>query len=132
MLTRAPTTGAPPRRTRPVMAWTFDESGSQGRTEIGDWVVTRTRSADCAPDTRVAFAAAGVAGVRAILGVAESAEGTEAGWSGAPRDGRLFGGGDSFLEPPSAKTCSSLAVPPFDDVGVPPEVMATNCFPFTE
>ena len=39
------------------------------------------------------------------------------------------GAGDCDDEPPSAKTCSSVAVPPPDDVGVPPTVIATYSLP---
>jgi hypothetical protein len=42
------------------------------------------------------------------------------------------GGFDSDFDPPSAKICSSLATPPFDDVGVPPDVIATYSLPSTE
>ena len=49
-----------------------------------------------------------------------------------PDDGRnevSFGPGDWVGEPPIAKTCSCDAVPPFEDVGVPPTVMATYSLP---
>ena len=46
--------------------------------------------------------------------------------------GRLFGGGNSVLSPPSAKTISPGRTPPFDDVGVPPIVIATYSLPSTE
>src|SRR5262245_22892326 len=95
-------------------------------------VVTRARPAVGALLTSAARTDAISAGVRLIRGVAASAEGTDDACSGAPREGRLFGGGDSFFEPPSANTWSSLAVPPFEDVGVPPDVIAMYCFPFTE
>jgi hypothetical protein len=110
----------------------LDESASHGRTEMGDCAVIRARPAEAAVLERGTRAAAGCAGVRLIRGVVASAEGTDDACRGAPREGRLFGGGDSVFEPPSAKTWSSLAVPPFEDVGVPPEVIAMYCFPFTE
>ncbi len=39
------------------------------------------------------------------------------------------GGGSSFWLPPSAKTSSTEAKPPFDEVGVPPLVIATYSLP---
>ena len=42
-----------------------------------------------------------------------------------------LGGFDSLVDPPSAKICSSLAMPPFDDVGVPPDVIAMYSLPST-
>ena len=45
--------------------------------------------------------------------------------------GSLFGGGDCCFEPSSANTWSLVAVPPFDDVGVPPTVIAMYCLPPT-
>src|SRR5262249_8973095 len=46
--------------------------------------------------------------------------------------GRLFGGGASWCEPPSATPCRPGATPPLDDVGVPPTVIATYSLPSTE
>src|SRR5258708_40291842 len=43
-----------------------------------------------------------------------------------------LGGGDWVLAPPIAKTCSCEAVPPLDEVGVPPTVTATNSVPPAE
>ena len=42
------------------------------------------------------------------------------------------GAGDCCCEPPSPNTWSWLAVPPPDDVGVPPTVIATYSLPPTE
>jgi len=42
------------------------------------------------------------------------------------------GGGDCLSEAPSANTCSSLEMPPFDDVGVPPTVIARYSLPSIE
>ena len=42
------------------------------------------------------------------------------------------GGGDCLVEAPSAKTWSSVAVPPPDEVGVPPTVIARYSLPSTE
>jgi hypothetical protein len=39
---------------------------------------------------------------------------------------------DFAVVPPSEKTCSSVTVPPFDEVGVPPTVIATYSLPSTE
>src|SRR5258706_15155265 len=43
-----------------------------------------------------------------------------------------LGGGDWVATPPIAKTCNCDAVPPFDEVGVPPTVTATNSVAPTE
>src|SRR5205814_4087172 len=48
------------------------------------------------------------------------------------KGGRLFGGGNSVLSPPSANTISPGRTPPLDDVGVPPIVIAMYSLPSTE
>ena len=45
--------------------------------------------------------------------------------------GKLVGGGDCCFEPSSAKTWILVACPPFDEVGVPPTVIAMYCLPPT-
>ena len=42
------------------------------------------------------------------------------------------GGGDGAEEPPNPNTWSSLAVPPPEEVGVPPTVIARYSFPSIE
>ena len=43
--------------------------------------------------------------------------------------GRIGGASDCFVSPFSAKICSCDAVPPYDDVGVPPTVIARYSLP---
>ena len=52
--------------------------------------------------------------------------------AGVNAESERSGGFDSDFEAPSAKIWSSLAMPPFDDVGVPPDVIAMYSFPSTE
>ena len=49
--------------------------------------------------------------------------------AGGCSDVRPGGFPDSALLPPTANTCSCDARPPFDEVGVPPTVIATNSLP---
>jgi hypothetical protein len=121
----APTTGALPRYTCPKTSCEFDVFGFHGRITTGPCVVIRG-CAVAASTRRRGVACAGAARV----GVKASAAGCGA--DSTFRVGRLLGGGDSFCEPPSANTCSSDATPPFDDVGVPPDVIATYSLLSTE
>src|SRR3954454_7578948 len=104
--TRAPATGFPFQSTRPCTFATFDESACQGRT-------TRPRCA-------------------AILAVPRGA--ASGAFAALPLE-LVFGAwtADSRRDDPgSAKTWSCATVPPFEEVGVPPTVIATYSLPSTE
>jgi len=88
-------------RAPPTAARTFADS-----TRIAD---TRARGAE--------------AGFRSAAGAGE------AGAEGACTEVSPGGFPDSALLPPIANTCSCDARPPFDEVGVPPTVIATNSLP---
>ena len=73
---------------------------------------------------------AAATGARARAGLVVGVE-TTLGGSAAANAARVSadGGDDCCWLPPIAKTCSSDATPPFDDVGVPPTVIARYSLP---
>src|SRR5580765_1768122 len=112
------------------MFWTLDEFASQGRTSTGGCVVIFASPRAVSRETwRTAFARCGVTVARAgVMSGETSAKDSGLSWD----FGRSGGGGDCVCEPPRANTCSSDAVPPLEDVGVPPAVIAMYSLPFTE
>src|SRR5207244_7298328 len=100
------------------MFCSFDEFGFHGRTKRACCVEMRARpsfvSVETCRCTECRFGAAKAAGVLSTVG----------GAAGATVRAGSVGGFDSTCEPPSAKICSSEAMPPPDDVGVPPDVSA--------
>src|SRR5215208_353400 len=123
---RAPETGDLPSRTFPNVNTQLDEFGFHGLTTSAR--LTLIRAEPVAPAAASRRGAAGVvrrAGVTATFGsVAASVV--------VRKLGRLFGGGKSVLSPPTANTISPGRTPPFEDVGVPPIVIATYSLPSTE
>ena len=111
-------TGAPLRISRPVIVTTFDEFAFHGRTVIAACALIRPPAP---ADRRFAEA-----------GSRDSVATTTGSAFGVLRLNESTGGGDSFCDAPRANTCSSAAVPPADDVGVPPDVIATYSVPSTE
>ena len=124
---RAPETGDPPSRTLPKENVQFELFGFHGLTTSAWWLtLMRAEPVDwTAAVRRGAAGAARRAGVTATLGcVAASAV--------LRNEGRFDGGGSWSCEPPSANTIRPGRTPPFDDVGVPPIVIATYSLPSTE
>src|SRR5262249_6432124 len=117
-----PATGLPFSSTRPTTLCTFEEFASHGWTTIPVCTAMRARPAAAARTARGFVFATG------------AVDATTAGAAAAWRVRKLgsAGGVDCFDEPPSANTWSSLAVPPPDEVGVPPEVIARYSLPSTE
>src|SRR3954471_12960401 len=111
--TRAPCTGRPSRRIRPGTAASFELPPCQSLRPTA------------LPSTTIrGFAAPARVTVRATAGAAAGAEVTWKPEAFVPAAEVLVR--DEFFAPLSAKTCSSEAVPPFDEVGVPPTVTATD------
>src|SRR5579885_2276631 len=113
----APTTGLPPSSRRPLTTCVVGLDALQTCTVNGPWVSIRAP-----PAASVAESSRCGAGVAIADGVAACA-----GWNV-----RNVGGGDCFCDAPSANTCSCEATPPFEDVGVPPTVIATYSLPPAE
>src|SRR5829696_9009023 len=113
------------------MNCSFEPDGCHRRTYAVRWVV-----AILAPPGAAALAATRavlVAGTVGPSGPAGAAVPAEASVTTLYErvSGRFGGGGDSSFDAPSANTWSFVAVPPLDDVGVPPELIATYCRPAT-
>ncbi len=105
----------------------FDEFAPQPRTASPVCVAIR------APPRSVLRTSATAAGACERDGTAARAiSGATRGAAAGRRltDGSV-GAGDCFEEPPSAYTWSSVAVPPPDEVGVPPTVIARYSLPAT-
>ena len=83
----------------------------------------RAGAARCVTPCRCAVVAVAAGGVVRVVVSLSAGRGAESVRSG---------GFDSLFEPPSAKIWNSLAMPPFDEVGVPPTVIAMYCLPSTE
>src|SRR6478752_8686085 len=114
---RAPLTGFPSSRSRPVTGVVSFDDGVQPRTV--SWLVERL------------IRAAPVAATRVLIARRAAADGTvdaslTAVWFVVARSA-------CSCEPlGSEKTINCAAVPPFDEVGVPPTVIATYSVPPTE
>src|SRR2546425_2033707 len=121
---RAPATGREPSSSRPRALRVLSESASHFWTTRPDCVVRRPAPLELARRGRAVDA--GVAeGDVCSAGVVW----TTAACSVRARTGRSGGGFDSVFDPPSAKIWSSLETPPFEEVGVPPSVIAMYCLP---
>src|SRR6185436_5855249 len=120
----APRTDEPRRTTRPAASGVLELFGFQVCTNRR--LCVRIRAGERCAWTRVVRV--GAAGVRRTLTIRSDVSC----FGRADAEASARGGGSPVFEPPSAKTWSSVAVPPFDDVGVPPTVIATYCLPPTE
>src|SRR3954447_12040950 len=128
---RAPTTGDLPRRTLPNAYCQFDVFGFHGRTTSVRGTLMRAGPEAVATDLLLCSPARCGAARLAGVNSACVSEPALALWT-LRNGGRLFGGGNSVLSPPRAKTISPGRTPPFDDVGEPPIVIATYSLPSTE
>ena len=118
---RAPATGRLPSSSRPVAICSFDPVGCHVRTKSSPSVAIRAAPGEAA--TRATR-------FGATAGAAAAGTACATGWVASARRGST-GGGDCCLEPPSAKIWSRVAVPPADEVGVPPTVIAMYSLPST-
>src|SRR5580765_1464474 len=105
----------------------FDEFGFHGRTTRLRGTTMCALPAACALTRRFA-----VVGVAMCAGVTSTVAGVEVEELELRNCGRPGGGGSCVLSPPSPKTMRPGRTPPFDDVGVPPIVIATYSLPSTE
>ncbi len=126
--TCAPAIGDLPRKTFPNANRTFAEFAFHGRTTRGR--VTSIRAGSRAVTVERRLGCARCAGVARLVGVNSIVVCAPALWK-LRKGGRLLGGGDSSWEPPRANTISPGTTPPFEDVGVPPIVIATYSLPPT-